>query len=54
MFISTPFVRLVVNRLFRQGKIDSQQRIYLVKQDRHINILIIIAVFMLAVASLFL
>jgi hypothetical protein len=42
MFISTPFVRFVVNRLYCQGRLDDQQRERLVSQDININIIITI------------
>jgi hypothetical protein len=51
MFVSTPFVRYVANRLFRQGKIDGRQHSYIVKQDLHLNVSITIAVSMLLIAS---
>ena len=38
MFISTPFVLLIVSRLYKVGYISKEQRVHLIKQDRHINI----------------
>jgi|TARA_Y100001970_G_scaffold181915_1_gene221393 hypothetical protein len=50
MFISTPFVRFAVNRLYRQGKLDKQQRDYLILQDRQINVMITIGALVLLAA----
>lgn len=50
MFISTPFVRFVVSRLYRQGKLDKQQRDYLILQDRQINVMITIGALVLLTA----
>ena len=40
MFITTPFVRFTVNRLYRQGRLTRQQKDNLIVQDRHINIIV--------------
>ncbi|MCG8611820.1 MAG: hypothetical protein MI864_14930 [Pseudomonadales bacterium] len=53
MFISTPFVRFAVNRLYRQGKLDKQQREYLILQDLQINIMITIGALVLLAAYFF-
>ncbi|QFT57123.1 hypothetical protein FIU95_21460 (plasmid) [Microbulbifer sp. THAF38] len=53
MFISTPFVRFTVNRLYRQGKLDQQQRDYLILQDRQINMMISIGALVLIAAYFF-
>lgn len=50
MFISTPFVRFAVDRLYRQGKLDKQQRDYLILQDRQINVMITIGALVLLAA----
>lgn len=52
MFISTPFVRLAINHLYRQGKLDKQQRDYLALQDRQINLMITIGALVLLAAYL--
>ncbi|WP_167352702.1 hypothetical protein [Marinobacter adhaerens] len=52
MFITTPLIRSVVNRLFQSGKIDGQQRDQLLSQDRQINVVITGAALVLF-ASLF-
>lgn len=52
MFITTPLIRWVVNRLFQSGKIDGQQRDQLLSQDRQINVVITGAALVLF-ASLF-
>ncbi len=52
MFISTPFIRYFVNRLYEAGKIDAQQRDQLILQDRQFNIVITGAALLL-VTSLF-
>lgn len=38
MFLSTPFVRYVVNRYFESGKLDEIQRELLIKQDWQLNV----------------
>lgn len=50
MFISTPFIRFSVNRLYRQGKLDKHQRDYLILQDRQINVMITIGALVLLAA----
>ncbi len=52
MFITTPFIRWLVNRLFQKGKIDEEQRDQLLSQDRQINVVITGSALML-LASLF-
>lgn len=52
MFITTPLIRWLVNRLFQSGKIDGQQRDQLLSQDRQINVVITGAALVLF-ASLF-
>jgi hypothetical protein len=52
MFITTPLIRWLVNRLFQSGKIDGQQRDQLLTQDRQINVVITGAALVLF-ASLF-
>ena len=53
MFISTPFIRFAVNRLHRQGKLDKQQRDYLILQDSQINTMISIGAIVLIAAYFF-
>jgi hypothetical protein len=49
MFITTPFVRFTVNRLYRQGRLTKAQKENLIVQDRHINTIITLgAAFVLA------
>lgn len=50
MFISTPFVRFAVNRLYRQGKLDRRQHDYLILQDWQINVMITIGALVLLAA----
>lgn len=38
MFLSTPFVRYVVNRYFESGKLDEIQRELLIRQDWQLNV----------------
>jgi hypothetical protein len=52
MFITTPLIRWLVDRLFQSGKIDGQQRDQLLTQDRQINVVITGAALVLF-ASLF-
>lgn len=52
MFITTPFIRWLVNRLFLSGKIDGNQRDQPLSQDRQINVVITGSALML-LASLF-
>ena len=50
MFISTPFVRFAVNHLYRLGKLDKQQRDYLIQQDQQTNTVITIGALVLLAA----
>lgn len=52
MFITTPFIRYFVNRLYESGKLDLQQREQLILQDRQFNVAITGAALFL-IASLF-
>lgn len=53
MFLTTPFVRMLVNRLYQSGKIDEVQKNLLISQDRQINVVITGAALLLLM-SLFL
>lgn len=50
MFITTPFVRFAVNRLYRQGKIDQQQKDHLILQDRQLNTIVTITAIFVCLA----
>ena len=52
MFITTPFIRYFVNRLYESGQLDLQQRDQLILQDRQFNDAITGAALFL-IASLF-
>jgi hypothetical protein len=52
MFITTPFIRYFVNRLYESGKLDLQQRDQLILQDRQFNVAITGSALFL-IASLF-
>ena len=53
MFISTPLVWFVANKLYRQGRLDSHQRDRLVSKDIHINTILTIAGAVYMAAKLF-
>ena len=53
MFLTTPVIRWTANRLYRQGKIEKEQRDRLIIQDRQLNINITTGVVCLLVKYFF-
>lgn len=53
MFLTTPVIRWIANMLYRQGRLEEEQRDRLIVQDRQLNIIITAGAVCLLVKYLF-